>query len=465
MRKDQIAGVLALPGLLEWVIFRRQRDTLEQAAKGSASLAGTELPVAGDGKEVPEIPRDVVERIGRETAELRGGSVTVAIPADRTLIRVVDLPSVPPDELAGMAELQADKFSPFPPESTVVSHEVVREVAGMCSVLIAVVNRDVVESVGAVMKMAGVEPARIDIAVLGWCRLIMDAGKMPAEGRHMAAIFDGALPVVVVFENGVPMLFRTLDKAHDILNEGTPGELAHEAGYTLMSVEMERGPADCSISVWAHGSVPAAVTQTIHEATGLKVSAQSLDAVGTVQKGVAGRTLAGGGIDLIPAAWRTSTQALLKKKQFVFSVGAILGVWALLMVVFFGGLYLQNWRVGYLARKTTEWKKLSEPVDYTRKRVLLIRKYADTDRSALECLREIAVNQPQGIDITSFTYRKNEELKIVGDALARPLIYDFKAALDRSKIFSRITIGVIRTDPQRSKQVFSMDLEFPKAAR
>ena len=110
---------------------------------------------------------DPAETLGVALSGARGG-VTLVVPAGQALMRVVDLPSTDPAELRGMAELQVDRFSPFPVEHLVVSHEVFAVREGMARVLLAAVPRTLVDAEAEAFGGADFELERIDLDLLGW---------------------------------------------------------------------------------------------------------------------------------------------------------------------------------------------------------------------------------------------------------------------------------------------------------
>jgi hypothetical protein len=79
--------------------------------------------------------------------------------------------------------------------------------------------------------------------------------------------------------------------------------------------------------------------------------------------------------------------------------------------------------------------------------------------SALECLREISVVQPKGIDLTSFTYRKGDAVKIAGEALNSDLVYQFSKKLDGSNLFQDVQLKAVNEDRRRGKTVFDVDIK------
>ena len=66
--------------------------------------------------------------------------------------------------------------------------------------------------------------------------------------------------------------------------------------------------------------------------------------------------------------------------------------------------------------------------------------------------------QPVGIDLTSFTYRKGEHVKIVGEAMDVDRVYDFKNKLDDSELFTKTSLQGPRFDKRKRKQVFDIEM-------
>ena len=73
----------------------------------------------------------------------------------QALLRVAELPAVDPDELKGMVDLQVDKVSPFPPDSTVTSFEVVQQSETASGVLMAALDRKTADSIGRTLTGRG----------------------------------------------------------------------------------------------------------------------------------------------------------------------------------------------------------------------------------------------------------------------------------------------------------------------
>jgi hypothetical protein len=92
-----------------------------------------------------------------------------------------------------------------------------------------------------------------------------------------------------------------------------------------------------------------------------------------------------------------------------------------------------------------------------RLQVRLIDRYRDRNDSALECLREISAILPDGVDLLSMTYRKDEGIELVGEADRGALVLQFNQKLNESTLFGDVRPGT-RTRTRQGRHRFSFDL-------
>ena len=213
MAKDIITGLVSGASSVEWVSIQKSKGGFSKIAEGEVALDG--------------------EAASGEFHNIKG-DVTACISSDQALIRVVELPGVDDDELRSMVELQVDKFSPFPIESVVFSHEVLQKREGNCLVLVVAVKADVIEAMGKKLSGVGIETERIDIDAMGWLRLLGDEGKILQKGRQVFILVTST-PLMIVVQDGVAIALRTLSAGQGMSREDVLLEIAAEAGYTLMS--------------------------------------------------------------------------------------------------------------------------------------------------------------------------------------------------------------------------------------
>jgi len=140
-----------------------------------------------------------------------------------------------------------------------------------------------------------------------------------------------------------------------------------------------------------------------------------------------------------------------------------LGIWAVFMAVLFSGPVVYK-QLTVRARNDSrahakEYKRVSD----TRERVNLILAYTDRTYSSLEMLRLASACLPQGITLVGFNYRRDDGVKISGEADQPTLVYDFKNAVTEDPLFESVSLA--GPSASRGKHKFEVDAKFKGVTR
>ncbi|OQW96129.1 MAG: hypothetical protein BWK77_06305 [Verrucomicrobia bacterium A1] len=417
------------------------------------------------------------------------GKICVAIPSDKVLLRVVELPTVDPAEMRGMAELQVDKFSPFPVEHTAVSLELLSQTEKSSRVLIAAVKREIIDAVGAAFGKAGIIPHWIDVEVMGWWYLLKQAGEIPDRGRRVLLLLDKTCTDVIVSQDGVPVVFRSLGTGRGVSAEDFHTELAEEIGYTMTALEAEWGALETmKIGLWlwpaeappkmamaegvpADAAAPAAVEPPpglipqLTEACGLDVEVRSLATLASLSEGLARRTAARAPmtLDLAPPEWHVQEQTKRTQKTLLIA-SAVFGVmWLIGISILLSGGRVSTRRIAALKASVEKLEKPAQEVSALTEKVASLEQFADRTHSALECLRDICQRLPDGIDLTSFSYRKGGNVSLRGDAGSAETVYSFFEALQQSTLYASVKAGEVKQRPGGGRPEFTVAATLPGA--
>ncbi len=446
MATELTASITELPdGTAAWVAGRRSRG-------GGGTDEGT---FALDG-----------EAAGRGL--FRGASVVLAVPSVQMVMRVLEFPAADADELGAMVGLQVDKFSPFPLDQMVVSHEVLVQRDSGCTVLAVAARGSVISAAGLRFKDAGIKISRVDALLLGRWQTLVDSGLLEREGRETLVLMDGGCVDVLTQEARIPVALSGLGSVPMPGDTETANELALEIEHLLMGLEAERGRVSPSmVTVWSQkgegrtlaGALQARLKQTVRE--------RSLDSLASALRGTARRAqiapAVGALLDLTPAAWRETERLQWFRRRMIIAAAALLGGWVLLAACGWGAVALQRAQV---ERLKVEEQRAMEPANAVRRlrmQVQMIRRYMDRRTSALECLREISLLQPTGVDLSSFTYRKGDGMELVGEADSGALVIEYNEKLNASALFQSVKAGP-RTLTPKQRHRFSFELTFAKEA-
>ena len=462
MAQNPITAILFREGSAEWTTLRPVKSGYEVEEHRTAEIvpAGTVLDFAA-----PETSTAIKSVCGHIKGDLCAG-----LPSDKTLMRVVDLPTSDPAEMKGMADLQVDKFSPFPVEHMAVALEVLSQKEKTSRVLIVAVQREIVDSFGKTLGAAGLLPHWIDVQVLGWWFLLKEQGAIPEKGREVILLLEKTGAELIVCQDGIPVVFRSLGSGQGLTEEQYFSELADETAYTLTTLEAERGAADgVKLCLWhsavkappkvvvpgtvppkapvAAGGPPAELVEKLRESCGVEVESRSLDSLPPLTEGLARRTAAKGdtALNLAPPQWRSQESGRRTKKSLLIASVAFLVVWLVGVSAFIGGLKMQEKRRDQLKSSVAVLEQSAAKVKALKDKITSFEQYADRSRSALECLREISSLLPQGVDLSSFSYKKGSSLSLRGECASPEPIYSYVQALQQSPLFTEVKTEGVRS--------------------
>lgn len=457
MGTSWITGVCLRETRLEWTVLRRVKESWEVHARGEEAVP----PGPGGEAMVPAL-----KTAGRQFK----GRLAIALPTDRVLLRMALLPSTDAEELQGMAELQTDKYSPFPVETMALGSEVIERTETSSLVAMAAVRRDVVEDAGRRFQEAGLPPDTVDVEALGWWWCLTGAGKVPSHGSQIFMRATADCMDMVVVRDGAPLLFRSLPPrpAEVSAQAQWVDECAEETGYSQTSLETEWGGADSpTLHVFHEEERPADWAEPLQKALGIEtLFTHPLSELPPVSEGVARRLAEPAqplAMDLAPEEWRAADAARVLRRRLWRTGTVFLAVWAVGMGVFWTLLNLQRRGLERLAAEAAAVEEPSLAVRRLRAKTLELTRYADRTYSALECLRVVSEMLPAGVDLTTFVYRKDSTLSLRGEAEAPDKVYAFLQSLERTGLFPEVkSEGVsTRNTPQGPRSQFGATIRLP----
>lgn len=391
-----------------------------------------------------------------------GARVVLSVPADRLVVRVMDLPVVEPAELDSMVQLQVDKFSPFPVEQMVSSYELISQDENTSRVLMAAARLDAIKGPGDRLKAAGCRIVRVDCVALGLWYVLKEKGLVASSGRETLVCVTAESLVVLTHESGKLEAMSGLALPESWDEEAD--DLAEEISRLMLELDAERGVTGVRVLtlMTSAGEPPPGFAEALAAHADLTPSVKVLDRDIEPLAGVVARSQFDQGsraLDLMPSMWRLADDERRLRSKMILAGSVMMGVWVLLALGSLGWIQWQGIRFANLEAENQRWAEPANQVRRLRLQVNMIERYRDRSRSALESLREISLLQPQGVDLTSFTYRKDEGIEIVGEADTGPLVLRFNENLNNSALLGEVRAGT-RTQTRQGRHRFSFDIRF-----
>lgn len=443
---------------VEWAVLRKNRSGTEKLRDGALPIP----PGFFDREDAPLFPAEVLTEIRRGFR----GIVTVSLPSSRLLMRMLELPSADPDELRGMVELQMDQIAPFPIEQLTVSYEVLKQSDDQSRVLAVAAPRKTVDELGDLFKSRGVYIRSLDAEVLAWWSLLIAHGQVPCQGRVVLLLEEHTEFSMIVVDEGVPVCFRSLELFHNFDDESIMDEIVEEMTYTLLSLETEYGQRDCqSVEFWSASNIPETLVDKLRACCGGTVRLHDLNTIPPVSEGLALRSAERRlhHVELVPREWI----ALQRRKRLMKAVTvagiAVLSIWLATVAVAGAVFSIRTASFNRVRRRAEELAGPARTAQAAREEMLSLEQYADRSHSALECLREVTVQLPDDVDISSFTYKKGTAVSLRGSSDRADVIYDYFQKLGSSDLFSGVKDQPVstRTVNDRRMSTFSVTAELP----
>ncbi len=155
-----------------------------------------------------------------KTAGIRSKEVAIGVSNQKVVVRLIDLPFMEKDELAGAIQYQAQDYIPIPVEEAILSYERIGDYMTpadehMMEVLLVAAQRDMISSAVAAVEAAGLRLAQIDVTAFALVRSLLGpvASVLPDEldeqGSATALIhITSGLTNIAVVERSVPRFTR-----------------------------------------------------------------------------------------------------------------------------------------------------------------------------------------------------------------------------------------------------------------
>jgi hypothetical protein len=435
------------------------------SADGEAALPpeeGGPRPPGADGGGDAASPADettvesdkpLTRALAAAQSALGARQVVLALPLSQVLVRILKMPLEVRDDVADAVALQLDKLSPFPGEELAVGCEVLSESESHLWVFAAALPEAVFDGLGAALREAKLQAVRTDVAALGWLRALSAPCQLMRPGRRVVLMDPDGGWDLLVLDDGVPVLVRGLGAC------AAAGDVARDLTLSLLNVELEAGGrAVAEVLVVSRNAPPPDFLDRLRGVTGAEVRHVVPPSEDGGVEGVALRTGEGAMLDLTPRAWRDEMKEARLRKRVLTGVGIALAVWAVFMGVLFSGPLVYRQLTARERAASKAHAKAFKAVSDTRERVRLIEAYTDRSKSPLELLRVASDELPQGITLVGFTCRRDDGVKISGEADQPSLVYGFKDALAANPLFGTVTL----TGPSisKGKHKFDVDAKF-----
>lgn len=336
---------------------------------------------------------------------------TAILPAKDVLMMGLTLPSADPSELEGMITLQAEELSPYPPERTSHSWELLESTGNQSLVLLVLCALQKLDPLHEQCVSRHLPlPRRVDVDLLGGLELLKAKGLLPEESSTFLLFVQASAVYLVAWHRNQPILFRTLGDLRDLNAEIVREEL-EIACLSLEAVHPEHGVRD--LQLWHEGDPPDWAAEPLGDWT---AQVHSLHDLPPFEAGVRLRSERNCRLDLAPESWKLEEAKRRNRQKMSRTASLGLGVWAVFMaaILIRGEIHRQSTRK--LQRQISEKAPAVERVQALTDQVRSLSQFTDRSSSALETMLVLAEATPGSgaLVVDDFQYRKEEGIAFSG---------------------------------------------------
>lgn len=374
----------------------------------------------------------------------------LALPLSRLLVKMVRVPAG--SDAVEFATPILKSLSPYPDEPLTVSCEKVREDADGAVVIAAAFPESSADDVGEALDAAKLNVVRIDLLALGQLRGIWSALGESSD-RRLVLLCSPDCVSVVVLDGEHPSAIRAITDTESIRRElvlslleaedfGGPRKLAEIVVVEQAAAEPESGDVVAASSGWADSLADLAPVRRIEVGSDAALV------------GVAARANDEGALNALPGSWRDLLDETRFKRKLVKCLAIAGGIWLLVVAIMFGVPMGYGFMVDRQKSLSQRHARQYKAVKEMRAKVDLIGKYSDHARGALEIMKALSDRLPEGVTLSSWSYKREDGVRVEGDADTAEAVYAFKDAMDElsageggERLFG--TVGL--TGPSASK--------------
>jgi hypothetical protein len=343
--------------------------------------------------------------------------------ADKVFVRVIQLPKADPAETRSMVELQLEKLSPLPIAQLVWSYEVVPHVpqagAGqemsahalgeLQTVLVLMAARHHVEEYLGQLEGQGYLADRLELPLLDELRSV----KIKENGAWVFPSLGGvdATCMIAWWYDGV---LQNLSIAHLPSLETRAAVLQEQLAQTIWAGELEG---------WVTGEPKfhlVADEATASHWLPLFDLAQQVEvvsplplqevAVHTARRAVANGT----STNLLPAEFGARYRQLFIDRLWMRGLGAILMMYVLGVLIYFGFVQYSSWRLGSVRDEITKLGPTYTNTVQLKERLRVLQDTLEMQYAALDSYQSVAATLPPELTLNSINFERGRTVRIFG---------------------------------------------------
>ncbi|MCK4518482.1 MAG: pilus assembly protein PilM [Candidatus Omnitrophica bacterium] len=388
--------------------------------------------------------------------------VITYIPRHLITVRVLELPSVEPEEIKEIIDLQIGKQTPYSKEEIISSYKIIgSERGGYSKVILVIVRRNLIKTRLEELGNAGVNVVKFAVSsegVYNWFRNAYQNELWFESQTNVVLDIDSNYSDFIIIRKGKLVFSRSiLIGANHLIEE--PDEWRNkfveeirrsielyqneESGHKISKIFLSgaiselknlEGSFSSDLDVLVEVSDPlkniniAMNRNFIEEHELNRVSLSSLFGIAIARKKLS--------FDLIPPGLKIQKQVEKKRKQLTVMGGLFIAVITMISFLFLTVIYNKGLHLKMLKERIASFEKGANEVEGMRAKINLIEERFNAKGTPLNMLYEIYRLTPKEVYLTSLRIEENKQVALKGLAFSMSDVYKYNTTLKTSLVFA-----------------------------
>ena len=388
----------------------------------------------------------------------------LALPLNRLLVKMVRV--APDEDPVAVSEPILKQMSPFPDDALTVGCEIVRDDEKGRVVIAAALPESAADDIGEQLDAEKLSVVRIDSLVLGQLRGVWNT--LGESAARRLVLFDSPDCLsCIVLDGDQPSAIRAITDRTNLWREVTLSLLEAEdfgGAKKLDEIIIVKSPDTCVDGDLSSEHPSIGAPEQLSELASFAPIRTIEVGSDAALVGVAERSEDEGALNALPESWRELLEETRFKHKLVKCLAIAGGIWLLIMAILFGVPMVYGFMTDHQKSLSKQHQRQYAAVKEMKAKVDLIHKYSDHARGALEIMKALSDRLPEGVTLSSWSYKRDEGVRVSGDSDTAEAAYAFKDEMDAmtdgeggegERIFGTVDLN----GPNASKGGYRFDLD------
>lgn len=407
-----------------------------------------------------------------------------AVPSNIAITKNIEIPSLDPQEIKSIIDLQAGRHTPYSREEILIGYVNIGTFQrNYTKILLIIINRTVLKKQLDLLSESGMRVDRVSFIPEGMARFYARALKSK-DGDAPVAVIDigqGGTDFIVVFNRTVSMCRNIPVGLMNLIKEGPAAQeqliaelVKSQEAYqnedinalpeTYLLTSDDAKIKDLLLPLQEKLKAPVKIVPYLDHVKAsqpvmLKMVSEYngdsfLDILGMLYAAEDMK------VDLTPEEVRTQRAIEEKGREIVKSGTLAIILLALICGLFFSKIYFKSLFLNSLEKEYTQKRKMVVRLDRTAQKTRIIKDYINSRMVSLDIINEIYRLIPNEIYLQSILIDENGSVELIGTSESMSRVFNFVSALEESELFKSVKTKSTTAKKDRGKDVAAFELSF-----